>query len=70
MRRASEETEAADTKDTLLAVGGLVLMIFGARLFLSNPRVRRFLSERGTSGLGLLQAAMPYVERYVGVRSA
>ena len=34
-------------KDTLYMLGGVALMIFGAGLVLSNPVVRRYLSQMG-----------------------
>ncbi len=54
-------------KDTLLLLGGVALVVFGAGLILSNSTARRFL---GQVGLGdLTAAAMPDIERYMKLRS-
>ena len=48
-------------------LGGVALMVFGAGLILSNPFVRRYLSQIGVGNLA--QAAMPDVERYLKLRA-
>ena len=32
-------------KDTLYMLGGVALMVFGAGLILSNPTIRRYMSQ-------------------------
>jgi len=54
-------------KDTLYMLGGVALMVFGAGLILSNPFVRRYMSQLGVGNLA--QAAMPDIERYFKLRS-
>ena len=48
-------------------LGGVALMIFGAGLVLSNPFVRRYMSQLGIGNLA--HAAMPDVERYLKLRA-
>jgi len=54
-------------KDTLYMLGGVALMVFGAGLILSNPFVRRYMSQLGIGNL--TQAAMPDIERYLKLRA-
>jgi hypothetical protein len=54
-------------KDTLYMMGGVALMVFGAGLVLSNPYVRRYMSQLGIGNLA--QAVMPDVERYLRLRA-
>jgi hypothetical protein len=58
--------EAGETS-TLLLMSGVALVVFGAGLIVSNPFVRRYMSQFGAGNL--LQAAMPDVERYFKLRS-
>jgi hypothetical protein len=60
-------TQNGSDKDTLYMLGGIALVVFGAGLILSNPFVRRYLSQFGIGGLA--QAAMPDVERYLKLRA-
>jgi hypothetical protein len=64
-----DQDDAAESRDTLLMLSGVALVVFGAGLILSNPIVRRFMGQTGLSGLNLLQAAVPDVERYLKLRS-
>jgi len=64
-----DHNASAEARDTLLMLSGVSLMIFGAGLILSNPIVRRLMSQTGLSGLNLLQAAVPDVERYMKLRN-
>ena len=61
--------EELDARDTLFMLGGVAMVIFGAGLILSNPIVRRFLSQAGVGGLNLLSAAVPDLERYLKLRN-
>jgi hypothetical protein len=54
-------------KDTLYMLGGVALVVFGTGLILTNPFVRRYLSQFGIGNLA--QAAMPDVERYLKMRA-
>ncbi|MGA7525490.1 MAG: hypothetical protein WBW84_23785 [Acidobacteriaceae bacterium] len=54
-------------KDTLYMMGGFALMVFGAGLILSNPYIRRYMSQMGIGNLA--HAAMPDVERYLRIRA-
>jgi hypothetical protein len=59
--------ENSDGKDTLYMMGGVALIVFGAGLVLSNPYVRRYMSQLGVGNLA--QAVMPDVERYLRLRA-
>jgi hypothetical protein len=54
-------------KDTLYMLGGVALVIFGAGLILSNPFVRRYMSQIGVGNLA--HAAIPDIERYLKLRA-
>jgi hypothetical protein len=54
-------------KDTLYMLGGVALIVFGAGLILSNPFVRRYMSQIGIGNLA--QVAMPDVQRYLKMRA-
>jgi hypothetical protein len=54
-------------KDTLYMLGGVALIVFGAGLVLSNPFVRRYMSNIGVGNLA--QAAIPDIERYMKLRA-
>jgi hypothetical protein len=54
-------------KDTLYMLGGVAMIVFGAGLILSNPYVRRYLSQLGVGNLA--QAAFPDVEKYLKLRA-
>lgn len=54
-------------KDTLYMLGGVALIVFGAGLVLSNPFVKRYLSQLGVGNIA--QAVMPDVERYFRLRA-
>lgn len=57
----------SDGKDTLYMLGGVALIVFGTGLILSNPFVRRYMSQLGVGNLA--QAVMPDVERYFKLRA-
>jgi hypothetical protein len=57
----------ASDKDTLYMLGGVALIVFGAGLVLSNPFVRRYMSNIGVGNLA--QAAIPDIERYMKLRA-
>ena len=72
MYRMEKQTSAEDkeVRDTLFLLGGLSLMLFGAGLVLTNPTVRRYLSQASVGGVGdLVQMALPDLERYLKLRS-
>jgi hypothetical protein len=48
-------------------LGGISLMVFGAGLILSNPFVRRYMSQIGAGNLA--GAAMPDIQRYFKLRA-
>jgi hypothetical protein len=58
---------ADEAKETMLLMGGVALMIFGAGLVLSNPAIRKLLGQANMGSL--LTAAIPDVERYMKLRS-
>ena len=57
----------ANDKETLYMLGGVALIVFGAGLVLSNPFVRRYMSQIGVGNLAT--AAIPDIERYMKLRS-
>jgi hypothetical protein len=60
--RTNRNGEASD-RDTLLLFGGAACLLLGAGLILSSSLSRRYLGEVGAGGL--LQAAVPDVQRYL-----
>lgn len=60
-------TQNGSDKDTLYMLGGVAMIVFGAGLILTNPFVRRYLSQIGVGNLA--QAAFPDVERYLKLRA-
>ena len=54
-------------KETLYMLGGVALVVFGTGLILSNPFVRRQLSQIGVGNLA--QTVIPDVERYLKLRA-
>jgi hypothetical protein len=54
-------------KDTLYMLGGVALIVFGAGLILSNPFVRRYISQIGVGNLA--HATLPDIERYLKLRA-
>jgi hypothetical protein len=54
-------------KDTLYMLGGVAMVVFGAGLILSNPFIRRYMSQLGVGNLA--QTVLPDVERYFKLRS-
>jgi hypothetical protein len=63
----STANENGSDKDTLYMLGGVALMVFGAGLILSNPFVRRYMSQLGVGNLA--HAAIPDIERYLKLRA-
>ena len=57
----------ATDKSTLYLLGGVALMVFGAGLIISNPVIRRYLSQLGV--VNFAQAAIPDIERYFKLRA-
>lgn len=53
--------------DTLYLLGGAALVIVGAGLVLSNPTVRKYMSQIGIGDIA--SAAIPDIERYFRLRS-
>jgi hypothetical protein len=69
MERKQHSQDEAESRDTLMMLSGVALVIFGAGLILSNPIVRRLMAQTGTSGLNLLSAAVPDLEKYMRLRN-
>ena len=63
----STNSGSGSDKETLYLLGGVALVVFGAGLILSNPFIRRYLSQLGISNLA--HAAMPDIERYLKLRA-
>jgi hypothetical protein len=63
-----ESTNGAENgKDTLYMLGGVALIVFGTGLVLSNPSIRRYMSNLGVGNLAT--AVIPDVERYFKLRA-
>jgi hypothetical protein len=62
-----EPTANGSDKDTLYLLGGVALMVFGAGLLLSNPTVRRYMSQFGVGNLAT--SVIPDMERYFKLRA-
>ena len=58
---------SARDKETLYTLGGVAMIVFGAGLILSNPFVRRYMSQIGVGNLA--SAAMPDIQRYFKLRA-
>ena len=69
MEHTQHDQNGAESRDTLMMLSGVALVIFGAGLILSNPMVRRLMAQTGMGGLNLLTAAVPDVERYLKLRN-
>ena len=69
MEHIQQYKDDAEARDTLFMLSGVALVIFGAGLILSNPIVRRLMGQTGLSGLNLLQAAIPDIEKYMKLRN-
>lgn len=67
MSENNNHSNSSTDKDTLMMLGGVAFIVFGAGLILSNPLVRRYLGGVGISGLA--QAALPDLDRYLRLRS-
>jgi len=61
------KTDSSESKDMLMAIGGLALIVFGAGMVLSHPFIRRYLGQAGLGGLAA--AAIPDLERYMKLKS-
>ena len=48
-------------------LGGVALIVFGTGLVLSNPTIRRYLSQFGAGNIA--ETVMPDVERYFKLRA-
>ena len=59
--------DGAGDKSTLFLLGGVALVVFGAGLIISNPFIRRYMSQLGVGNLA--QAAIPDIERYFKLRA-
>jgi hypothetical protein len=64
---AESTNETGTDKETLYMLGGVALVVFGTGLILSNPFIRRQLSQLGIGNLA--QTVMPDVERYLKLRA-
>lgn len=67
MAENSNHSDSSTDKDTLLMLGGVACIVFGAGLILSNPLVRRYMGQLGIGNLA--QAALPDLDRYLRLRA-
>lgn len=67
MEHQLARTESSESKDLLMAIGGVALIVFGAGLIMSHPFVRKYLGQTGIGGL--VAAAVPDLERYMKLKS-
>lgn len=61
------ENGLSTDKETLYLLGGAALIVFGAGLILSNPVVRKYMSQFGIGNLA--KDLMPDIDRYLKLRS-
>lgn len=61
------ENGLSTDKDTLYLLGGAALIVFGAGLILSNPVVRKYMSQFGIGSFA--KDVMPDIDRYLKLRS-
>jgi hypothetical protein len=54
-------------RDTLYMMGGVAMIVFGAGLILSNPLIRRYMSQLGVGNLA--ESVLPDVARYFRLRA-
>lgn len=57
----------SNERDTLLMLGGAALVVVGTGMILSNPVVRRYMSQMGLGDV--IGNIIPDVERYFRLRS-
>jgi hypothetical protein len=62
-----EENGRSEQMDTLFMLSGVALIVFGTGLILSNPVVRRYMSQMGLGDV--IHNVVPDVERYFRLRS-
>ncbi len=62
-----ETTANGSDKETLFALSGVAMIVFGAGLILSTPFVRKYMSQIGVGNLA--SAAMPDIQRYFKLRA-
>ncbi|HWE51845.1 MAG TPA: hypothetical protein VG273_18770 [Bryobacteraceae bacterium] len=62
----SSEPDSKEDRDTLILLGGAAMVMVGAGLILSTPRVRRYLGS--IQFASLLRTAIPDIERYLKLR--
>jgi hypothetical protein len=67
MELVQGSTDGANDKSTLFLLSGEALVVFGAGLIVSNPFIRKHMSQLGVGSLA--QAAMPNIERYFRLRA-
>jgi hypothetical protein len=67
MEFSNNTNDSGTDKDTLYMLGGAALILFGAGLILSNPRVRGYLGQLGVSNI--VSSALPDIDRYIKLRS-
>ncbi len=67
MAENNNHSDAGTDKDTLMMLGGVACIVFGAGLILSNPIIRRYLGQMGVGNL--VQDALPDLDRYIKLRS-
>ena len=64
---AANGNGSTSDRDTLYMMGGVAMVVFGAGLILSNPTIRRYMSQFGIGNLA--QTVVPDVERYFKLRA-
>lgn len=62
-----EQNGLGADKETLYLLGGAALIVFGAGLILSNPVVRKYMSQLGVGDL--TKGLLPDIDRYLKLRS-
>ena len=59
--------DTSNNRDTMFMVGGVALVLLGTGMILSNPVIKKYLGQINPGGL--LNAAMPDLDKYLKLRS-
>jgi hypothetical protein len=63
----TSSNDISTDKSTLFLLGGVAMVVFGVGLIITNPVIRRYMSQLGVGNLA--QAAIPDIERYFKLRT-
>ncbi|MGH9744656.1 MAG: hypothetical protein ACRD59_00925 [Candidatus Acidiferrales bacterium] len=67
MEAIQRSEQDGESKDTLLMLGGVALVVVGAGLILTSPIAKRYMGQLGIGNLAT--DLVPDIERYFKLRS-